>query len=439
MATHELSVDAAYLSGDKGWGPEEGIREIIQNGHDACIEHGGELKVEHANDRLVVENTGCKLQRQALLIGCSSKRDRHDTIGKWGEGLKFGALALVRAGHKMTIRTGPEVWTPFIGESDAFGGASVLKVKIEGGREDRRRVRVEIEGISKEFWDGIKDRFLFLYKREIPQVECDDGSVLTSEKFKGRIYVKGIFVQSDSKLAYGYNLFNVDLDRDRRLIHSYDLGQQTRKVWAQALNRQPELASDFYKMLDRRAPDVEGFYWSGADGLPEAAIDQVAAAFLARYGADAIPVETLEISKEMVHFGKSGIVVSKSMLNVLSQRLQTAEQVKASMADEVVRTYSWDELTAEERANLVRATDLVTKAVGTPISTYVVDFRDPGLNGLGRPDIKIARKVLASRSETLRVLIHEHAHAVSGADDGEKLHVATIEATWAAVSEVLCG
>jgi hypothetical protein len=443
MAIIELGIDGTYLSGSNGWSAADGIREIMQNAQDATVEHGGELKVSHENERLVIENTGAKLSRQALLIGNTTKRDRDDLIGQWGEGLKFGVLVLVRAGHKVTIRTGPEVWTPSIGASEKFSGAQVLKFEIEGGREDRRRVRVEIEGVSKDFWNEIRDNYLFLYKREVPQVETARGTVLTSEKFKGRVYVKGILTMTDSKLRCGYNLFKVELDRDRRVIGTYDLQRELRQIWGEALNVDPTLTDDFYGMLERRAPDVEGFYAYAESALSAATLDTLAAKFVEKFGADAVPVQTTGESQNMGHFGKTGVVVSEAMQSVLVTRLKSASKVKAEMAEATTASYGWTDLTMPEQQNLSRAVGLVCKALSLDVSgllerVTVVDFADAGLGGLcSGTDIKIARSHLASRSDALRVLVHEQAHATTGARDGEKAHVAEIERTWALISEVL--
>ncbi len=441
MAIIELGIDGSYLSGSNGWSAADGIRELMQNAQDATVEHGGELKVSHEGERLVIENTGAKLSRQALLIGNTSKRDREDLMGQWGEGLKFGVLVLVRAGMKVTIRTGPEVWTPSIGESEKFAGASVLKFDIQGGREDRRRVRVEIEGVSKEFWSEIKDNFLFLYRREVPQVETERGALLTSDKFKGRVYVKGIFVKADPNLQFGYNLFKVELDRDRRVLDSYDMGRETRQIWAAALAQEPDLVENFFSMLSKRSVDTEGFYYSGAQLIPDSALDAMAAKFTTRYGADAVPVKNIEESKDLAHFGKKGVVCPEALYNVLTRRLDTAAQVQEKLAHEVQRTYSWDELDLVEQQNLTRAIGLVNKANTAHLAMVnVVDFSNPDLEGLNSSDgIQVARKHLVFRAKVLEILVHEHAHATTGAADGDKAHVARIESTWAAISEVLAG
>src|SRR5262245_58987685 len=144
---YELSVEKSYV-GD--WGADEGIREFMQNGRDAEIEQNAKLNVSHRVDTagrgvLVIENEGAVLAKDTLLLGRSTKRDREDLAGQYGEGYKLGALALVRAGYAVRIRNGGEVWTATIERSDKFD-SDVLVFHVVGGRQERNRVQVEIVG-----------------------------------------------------------------------------------------------------------------------------------------------------------------------------------------------------------------------------------------------------------------------------------------------------
>ena len=110
-----LSIEADYLP---EWGAWEGIRELVQNGKDAEVQLDAPLKVTHKNQTLVIENEGASMERRALLFGSTTKTGRDDLIGKFGEGLKLGMLALVRAGRPVKIRVGGEVWIPTIEKSN---------------------------------------------------------------------------------------------------------------------------------------------------------------------------------------------------------------------------------------------------------------------------------------------------------------------------------
>ena len=71
----ELTIKTDYMP---GWGIWEGIRELVQNGRDAEVEQDALLTVRHRkeSDILVIENEGCTLPHEALLLGHTSKIGR---------------------------------------------------------------------------------------------------------------------------------------------------------------------------------------------------------------------------------------------------------------------------------------------------------------------------------------------------------------------------
>jgi hypothetical protein len=440
---YELSIDASYLDGDR-WNAGAGIREFLQNGRDAEIEQNAPLTVTHRGDRLIIENEGATLTRDSLLLGRSSKRERQDVLaGKWGEGLKLGALALIRAGLKVVIRNGSEVWTPAIETSEKFAGRDVLVFHVVTGRQERNRVRVEVDGIDNEAWQVLKEHYLFLRKGVGDVVDGKNGTLLLGEKQKGCVYVKGILVQRHPKLEYGYNLKQAELDRDRRMIDQWDLGVRLRDIWFEATAARPDLIDQFSKMLDDGASDVDGVSDWNVSHLPEVAKKQIADLFIKRHGADAIPVNSLADSKDIEHLGKKGIVVKKQLQAVLESVVGTFADVKENLANEAVKEYGWHELAPGEQHNLESAIALIneTKIKLALDVVQVVDFRSPNLLGQFRTErdgsetIAIARKILADRSETLATLVHEVSHRDGG--DGDKGHVERIEVIWATIVDNL--
>ena len=202
MPKLELSINVKYVP---KWGAWEGIREFVSNGKDAETEFSAPLTVSHLNGTLRIENDGARLTREALLFGTTTKAGRADQIGAFGEGIKLAALALVRSGRSVKIRTGDEVWTAEISRSERYD-ADVLKFDCVGGRDNKNRVRVEIDNVTDQDWKDLRSRFLFIDKpRDKEIVATSRGDLLLGERFAGKLYVKGIFVQSDPRLTFGYN------------------------------------------------------------------------------------------------------------------------------------------------------------------------------------------------------------------------------------------
>ena len=433
----ELTIKVDYLP---TWGMQEGVRELLQNAKDAETEFSAPMSVRMRGNTLVIENDGCTLPYEALLLGHSSKHDRGDLIGKFGEGFKLGILALLRAGHSVKIRNGSEVWLPEIAVSEKFS-ARVLAFEILKNRKAENRIAIEIGGISPTtFAKDICPRFLWLRmasdKGARDRIATEHGTLLLDDSHKGKIFVKGIFVEAKPDLTVGYDL-DVSVDRDRRMVDSFDFSWKTRMLWAQAMASRPDLFASYLDIIETNGPEAKHLDDYSARKLPEDFVTHAVEAFQARHGDKAIPVSNMGESSELEHFGRVGIVVNPAMRAILETRMGTLEQVQASLKNEVMRTYSWNQLDDSQRANLTRAVRLVVEHAPCSLSDInVVDFRSPGLQGTAcGGSIQIAAKVLGSAADTLAVIVHEVAHANGG--DGEKGHVAEIERIWSGIVESL--
>lgn len=430
----ELTIKTDYLP---GWGAWEGIRELVQNGRDAEVEFNAPLVVSHLGTTLRIENEGAELPHEALLLGHTSKSERGDLIGKFGEGLKLGLLALVRAGRAVKIRSGSEVWVPTIARSEKFN-ADVLVVDIQGGRENNKRVRVEVGGVTSSEWQDLRQRFLFLNKTSKEEVVYNSGGDLLLDKSQaGKIYVKGIFVQQVPLLVYGYNFNDADVDRDRKMISSYDMEYKTKKIWCESVGRRPNLFENFHQLVEDGKDDVRNFDSWTASTLPVEVVDRAAKEFLATYGAEAVPVANMNESAEIAHYGKRGIVVQPQHQALLERKLGKLEDVRKKLNQEAQVEYSFVELSQAEQLVYVQAVQWLKDAgvadLQALLKLHVVSFRSADLEGLYKDgEVFMARQCLRDLGVATRVLIHEVSHRAG--DDGEKGHVATVEANWQKVA-----
>ncbi len=420
------------------WGAREGIREALQNARDATIEHNASLDVRFRKETstLVIENEGCKIPLKALLIGFSSKREDRRLAGHYGEGLPFGILALVRNGHAVKIRTGSEVWTAFIEPHDQVG-EPVLAFDIKGDRKDENRVQFEIGNVSEDTFKALPEHFLFLSKDKSDRIETDSGTLLLGEKYRGNIYVKGIYVCHDPKLNYGYDFSDAETDSERKMLASYQLETHCRYVWQKAVATRPDLMKRFIVLLQDQAKDLDGIETWNATYMPEEIKEAVAADFRERHGEDALPVRSLADSAEIGHLGKTGIIVPAPQRALLETVLGTTEQMKNKLREEAQKLYGWHELSDVERFHLSAAINLVSMGAVVSLDEIdVTDFRDEKIQGLFRDGrVILSKKILSERGLTRRILVHEVAHRNGG--DGEKGHVAEIERIHTAIEEHL--
>ena len=430
----ELTIKVDYLP---NWGVLEGVRELLQNAKDAETEFSAPMSVRMRGDVLVIENDGCTMPYEALLLGHSTKSERGDLIGKFGEGFKLGILALLRAGHSVKIRNGSEVWEPAIVRSEKFGGVKVLAFDIAKGRKSEERIAIEVGGISPSFFqDTIRPRFLWLDKSPMAdKVETSYGTLLLAPTYQGKVYVKGIFVEHKPGLSVGYDLADCDVDRDRRMVSSYDFQYKTRTIWQYAMAQRPDLFNAFSAIVEANGPEAQNLDSYDATRLPEDFVTHAVDAFVTRHGAKAVPVSNLGESHDLEHFGRLGVVVSAGMRAILESRMGTLAKVQEELKNEVTRTYGWHELSFAQKKNVARAVHLVNAQSPVELSEInVVDFGSADLEGtFGGNGIQVSARIAESASACLMVVVHEVAHR-SG-HDGEKGHVCEIERIWSGIVE----
>jgi hypothetical protein len=411
---YELTIKSDYLP---NWGSWESAREIIQNARDAEIQDNAPMTVTFANRRrdgksvgaLVVTNEGTTLPKEALLLGHSSKVGDTRLIGRFGEGLKGAFLALLRMGLEVKIRNGSETWIPKIIHSTKFN-ARVLAVDVTTGHKLQNRVQFEIVGIDESDWKVFSDRLLFIggYPEH---VQTSEGKVLLSPKYKGQIFVKGMFV-SKSDCCFGYDFDEADIDRDRKMIN--DLDSKTSTILARAFS-QGKMHSQIFDMLERQSRETSYLYWY----LDSKSKTQIAEEFSRKYNG-AIPCSQAEHLNELSALGGNGVMVSRSMLQVLEPVLGTPDAEIRRLRMSEKKRYDVSELDLDEKDNFRSCTNLAKRAFSKVESVeldldkiHVVDFNNESILGtftMDTGEIRIAKKILKNKGKTMYTLVHEMAH-----------------------------
>lgn len=432
---YEVSVKADYVP---SWGVRDAFREFGSNAFDAEHEMGAKASVSYRNGTVFVENEDVTIPREALLFGHTTKYGHKAMIGQFGEGLKLACLAAVRAGYDVRIRSGNELWKPSMQESKTFKGTQVLTFDITAGKAEKDRVVVEMRGVSPEQWAEFKDLFLRLQDvREEFVVKTPQGSLLLDPRLKGKVYVKGVWVENDTNLQAGYDLSEAKVDRDRKLIDRWDRDHSLKHIWFEAAAKKDVVRDRFIKALENEDADVRGIDQWSASYVPEEVSKQVAARFREVHGDNAVPVLTLSESQDMEHLGKKGVVVTKPMMAVVSKEMGSIDKIKAALRTEVMRSYSWGDLNELQQSTLQQSLNLLSKVREVSLEDVdVVDFRSKDIEGMFKDGrVLLASKFLGDPHKTLQVLIHEVAHRVGG--DGAHSHVQEIEEIWMAVTRFL--
>ena len=414
MICKELSLEASYRG---SWGLDEGIREFISNAFDARTENGAEIDIRYKPEinKLIIATTGALLNRETLLFGHSTKMNRDDLIGRFGEGLKLGSLACVRAGHPVTIRTGSETWKPSIVRSKTYN-ANVLSVSISEGRKFVNRVAIEISNVTPEMWDVSKRQFIELCpiapkdKIHIPGL----GTIILDPEYINKVFVKGIAVKDEINLSYGYDFVDMQVDCDRKMISDWDLKWRCKIMWNNAVNVSGTLETSFVRMI--KDPDSELQYRDSYEtsSITDDTLNNIVNMFEKENGHTAFPVCDEADSRKVDSFDKKGVVVPLSYLTILKKHYGDVETLELKFNNSVCKRFDLDELHPEEFDTLEDIKKDINAGFGFPDELVdVVNFKNPTqLSHYDKENerIELARSVLRDSKEARRILVKEFSN-----------------------------
>jgi len=443
MAKVALSVSVDYLP---NWGAYEGLRELVQNYIDSQDDCGvtGTISYEGGSysGKVTLTNHGAKpLNREALLFGVTSKANRADQRGQFGEGMKVGALALVRDNRQVIIRTQTENWTASLQKSTEFGGQKVLTFTTHKRQTITDDVTVEISPVYKEEWDKISQSFMFM-QGEVESKNSYYGKVLLDDKYRNKIFAKGIFVKDMENMKWGYDLSELTLNRDRSMVDEWDVRSHVCSLLTYLYDRKQISLSDVREIFDNNNWEAQSsYYWSSSNAMKDLLKQYVAEVG----GKNCIVTHSNDEAVKAESFGWKAIRVPKtlsdafsSLINSESVRkeigLSTFSEMTNELRDSVAEVYQKDTLSADETVNLTWAIDALAR-VNIEVNPTVVRFvRDGEILGLFKcGEISIAKSLLEDKVDTLSVLVHEYAHNWGG--DGTIAHSSAIESVWTKIAK----
>ena len=391
------------------WALWEGLRELIQN---CLLDNDG--TVEFNNGTLTFTNKDLTLDRSILGDGFTTKREDETKIGCHGDGYLSGLLALVRAGHEVRIYNGTEQWTPRFRVSEALG-IETLQIAVTKLDVPSKDYVIKVSDITKKKWLNYQRNFLSINPPKKNVRSCFYGSVLMSKMYKGKIFVKGIYVMTDEGLTYGYDLAQgVQVNRDRSVLSHWDVQYNVARIMSIVA---PQCMDVLMKLLETGAPDLEKLEYFIEDEFAEKVTEQ----FHKRYGEDAIAVGNIEQAKQAGFHGKTGIVVPQALRQVVETHMGSLETVIRKQMNKPIRYIQLSEMALSKGESLYKVLALVENLVG-PLDVKIVKFPEQSrvLGTFCNGEICLAYKILDDEVELLYTLVHEYCHNFGR--DGEVDH-----------------
>lgn len=392
MAKIPLTIDPSYCS---SWGYLEGVRELLQNAKDGEEFNGYAMDIEHfpRTEKLVITNKHVSIETSTLLLlGKSSKKDGEQR-GKFGEGFVLGVLALVRAGFKVTIHNGDEVWRPEISKPDEghpFEGSELLVMNTRRLQSTCEDFSVTIEKVSTSVWEETKKLFLFLEPPKVAEVaKVGTDTVLFNPEYTGMIFCRGIFVCNVEDLECGYDLTHLKLDRDRNAVDQWDLRWTLADLWKRAIGDEPEQhAGRVYRMAKENKAEVRSLAHHTDNKLIAALREE----FEKENGEDAVPVSSMADSRELESLGAKTVMVTKTLQDLLDKTGSEVAKTRTKLKGTIKDQFTWAMLSPEEQKVCVDWVERVSPEYS------IVAFNDDSVQCRVMPDdnrLSIAKWLLS--------------------------------------------
>lgn len=326
VSKYELSISTGYVP---DWGIVEAFRELFQNALDNETTNP-ENKMGWIYDAdtqtIKISNKTSVLKAETLLLGCTTKADDVNTIGKHGEGYKIAFMVLLRNNKKIKVFNygNRETWEVKLVKSKRYNGQLLTTVFVNKeaiwNKVPNNNLTIEVTGITQEEYNEIVLKNLHLRSSSIEKFSVKDrGSIILNKEEQGNIYVKGLFVKHINKLQFGYDFEPrvLGLDRDRRIVDTFNISWESSILWQVAAADNEELESKALDLINQNMLDVN---YIEKTSFNTSIYRSVANAFYTRYGEDAVPVIS-NIEYEAVKREKLGkpIIVNEKIKDILNQ------------------------------------------------------------------------------------------------------------------------
>ena len=427
------------------WGEWEAIREVVQN----ALDETERYYFWHDQEGLWIADEGKGVAVADFLLGPPKLKPPY-ARGRFGEGMKLAALALLRKGYSVKVDTvGREVWLVF------------LKVRVNGEAEqlaalwrpDGRRVGTWFHIIGYH-GPAYEERFAvniprqhILHQGPSPLAEpVRRYNQLIGEPFQGRIYARDIYMR-DINSPWAYNLWGFALAPDRHGPESEsDVWTDMGRLWATVTDA--GLLERLLGMVAR--PPLEPTHesehlvlnaWLGREPVSSKRYDDFIAenasawrlAWQRRFGEAAVLRTDGRWDGTVRHLGYEPVEVAWDVREGLARAIKTDSGLVKESQERLreAQVIPDEGLSAKQRAHLRLARAIAGRVARYPpvagVHAAIIPpaserTRTAGMYSRTTQEVFIASDQLERARTAVDTLIHELAHHTSGAEDMTEGH-----------------
>ena len=384
-----LGLTANYC---KGWTVVQAIREILANALDT---HTKPEIIWEAGVATVTD-FGSGFHPNGLLIGETTKTT--DDIGQYGEGLKVGAMVLLRNGSWITAESLGKRYT--FKMEDSIVGTQVLTIYMDECVTPKKGTIVRFACTQAEL-DEAKSLFLAITPRD-----RYDKNIL---HHAGSIYVQGLLTEQ-LKSILSYNITAKDaMNRDRTVLNRDVVSREVKNILKQT--KSYEAITDIIRACEdegmRDSLEADCYFTPEHKRLWRKAFNEL---------HDNKACLTEQQSSRASYLGFKCITLPWSIRHTLNN---AGVKLDYEVVHKDASRSSMVNVTASQRAILAKARAIL-QPVFAPDLTTKYTVRICKMRSDGERDGKVIRiniSILDDLGKTMAVLFHELCHLVYGHAD----------------------
>ena len=418
------------------WGEWEAIRDIVQN----ALDEAESYRWGYDDEGLWIADKGKGVSVADFLLGPPKIKPDY-ARGKFGEGMKIAALALVRKGYSVHVETvGRELWIIFL-EQKVNGTAETLAA-LWRSKGNIRGTKFHIIGYSgpafERYFAVNLPRTLILAEVPSPLTEpirrynqLIKAEGMASSPKGGVIYVRDIYLQ-DIKSTFSYNLWGFELAPDRHgPKNEADLWVDVGRLWCGVSNmflmeRFLEMVLDPPRVMSEETRNISMDIWSmGNEPVTgKRYVDLVQEGALAWQkawcevaGVNAVIRTTDRWDGMVKHLGYTSVSLQWGVRDALSMVITSDGALIQESQERLRETKALpdDTLTARAKTHLELARAIATwfgvhKVYASVIPPASDRVRTAGLYDHALEEIVLHLETLESAKRTVDAIIHELGH-----------------------------
>ncbi len=420
------------------WEVEHAIREVIANALDEQVLTGTE-DVEIFEDRGAwhVRDHGRGLQIEHFTLNENKEKLGSDAgvIGKFGVGLKDALATFHRRGVEVTIRSPSGIFRLREAHKHNFDGITTLHVDHDPTPHGKG-TDVELKGVSSADIDTAKSLFLRFSGDELIEA-TQYGEILRRTGGLPRVYINGVYANEEPNFLFSYNVTSLTPAMKKRLNRErLNVGRTTYAERVKAILTAAESDEVCNRLGDQAFARARG---DQCDEMQWIDVAQHALNLLHRRGRVAFVTEAnLQLMPDVIDHMRNDdyevVVVPEAHMAKLDEQYEAGDTdlrtVEGYMA-EYNESFSYQfvessALTDAERSILERTPEILSlvgieaaKAPPIRISETMRIGPDTtqGVYDRQLQSIVVKRSQLRSLNDYAGTLLHEVAHATSGAPD----------------------